>query len=763
MKKVRHILNILLSSLLAVSVLSGCGAGKDGASGSGTAGTAETTAAKEDSSLSEYTYMASFTTSPENGDFYSCEIADGLLWSQVYEEDGNGGSVSILKGMDPETLETKSQLTVGDLVEAPAADEAAGEFVNTYLTDYGFADDGTMYAVICVYQYKEGSEDYKNTYYLVHLTKEGEVLSSSDISEALGEDGYVNYLEIDEAGNLYMAGDGKVVLVDSEGNPSGTCELSDWPNGMFCYQGKVYVMLYGESGPEAYPIDFAGAKLGNKLEGFPFNRGSYRTSETTDGKLLEYSSSEAYINDPASGKGEMLFKWTDLNIAGDQVQALTQTGEDAYMAVIYDWNSGEASIANIKKVLRSEVPDTKTLTLGMLYEDQNVTSSVIKFNKSQSDYRIEIKTYYDWNNDMAYEEAITNFQNDLTGGNPPDMIYFGNYGMEGLDFSTLQSKGIIVDLNGFIENSSEVNLQDYAPEALDAFSADGKIYGIPTTVIARVPTGKASILGSEPGWTVDECMDLIEAHPEADILDYTDRSYSARILMGYSMERFANFETGEVNLNTPEFKKVLEFLKKQKSEIDYAEYESMESSPKRMEAGKILMMENSFSGPEDIQMYEAMTGGACFIGYPTMDGKPCYGLDFDGACMITNNCSDPEAAFSLISFLLNQEPDRFMYGIPSNLTAREQYFEKYFTPEGSIEGNGIGWDDWEYTYHDVTREDVAKLNEILANAKVMDPHFNEIYAIIDEEAQAFYNNQKSAEDVMEIIQSRVSLYINENR
>ncbi len=760
MKRKNHILIKVLASLLAVSMLTGCGAGKDGSTGSA-AGASETMSAVADANLSEFAYVASFADTPENSDFYSCQIADGLLWSQSYEENGENESTAVLKGMDPETLETKKQLKPSDFVEMP--ETADGELVNTYLNDFGFAADGTIYAVVCVYQYTEGTEDYKNTFYLVHVTQDGEVLFVNDIGSIMGEDGYISYLSVDEAGNIYMAGDSKIYLADSEGNAAGTIDLSDWPNGMFRYKGKIYVMIYGNTSLEAFPIDFAGAKLGGKLNNFPVNRGTYHAAETSDGKLLEYGSTEVYLNDPEAGKSEVLFKWTDLNIAGDQVQAMAQTGEDTYLAVIYDWNSGDASVATIHKVARSEVPNTKTLTLGMLYEDQDVTSTAIKFNKSQSDYRIEIKTYYDWNTEMSYDEAMTNFQNELLGDNPPDMVYLTNYGQETISFNTLQSKGVVQDLTSYFANASEIDLNDYAPEALEAFSVDGQLYGIPTVVYASVPTGKKSILGDKAGWTIDECMNIIEAHPEADILDYTDRSYTARLLMGYSLDRFANFETGEVNLNSPEFKKVLEILKQQKSEIDYTEYESMESSPKRMEKGKILLMDNTFSGPEDIQMYEAMTGGAAFIGYPTMDGKPCYGLNFDGAAMITTKCADPDAAFAFVKFSLMQEPGGWMYGIPSNLTAREQYFEKFFTPEGSVKGNGIGWDDWEYTYEDVTREDVAKLNEFLANAKVMDPHFNEVYEIIDEEAQAFYNNQKSAEDVMDIIQSRVSLYIKENR
>ena len=73
-------------------------------------------------------------------------------------------------------------------------------------------------------------------------------------------------------------------------------------------------------------------------------------------------------------------------------------------------------------------------------------------------------------------------------------------------------------------------------------------------------------------------------------------------------------------------------------------------------------------------------------------------------------------------------------------------------------------DGWSYTYHTATREEAELILSLLANARpIFLNNENEIRMIIAEEAASFYNGQKTVDEVAEIIQNRVNLYVNENR
>lgn len=75
----------------------------------------------------------------------------------------------------------------------------------------------------------------------------------------------------------------------------------------------------------------------------------------------------------------------------------------------------------------------------------------------------------------------------------------------------------------------------------------------------------------------------------------------------------------------------------------------------------------------------------------------------------------------------------------------------------------MGFNGWEYTYHACTDEEIDQVKELLEAAKPVKDSDNLVMAIIEEEVQAFYAGQKSAEDVAKIIQSRVQLYVDESR
>ena len=64
--------------------------------------------------------------------------------------------------------------------------------------------------------------------------------------------------------------------------------------------------------------------------------------------------------------------------------------------------------------------------------------------------------------------------------------------------------------------------------------------------------------------------------------------------------------------------------------------------------------------------------------------------------------------------------------------------------------------------HPVTEEEVATLMKLIDIARPVPSQNTEIMDIISEEAEAFYNGQKSVDDVAAQIQSRASMYVGEN-
>jgi ABC-type glycerol-3-phosphate transport system substrate-binding protein len=63
----------------------------------------------------------------------------------------------------------------------------------------------------------------------------------------------------------------------------------------------------------------------------------------------------------------------------------------------------------------------------------------------------------------------------------------------------------------------------------------------------------------------------------------------------------------------------------------------------------------------------------------------------------------------------------------------------------------------------MTEEELAKFKEVMYSFTQVYHYDTDLVQIIEEEAEAFFNGQKSAEDVAAIIQSRAQIYVQENR
>ena len=62
----------------------------------------------------------------------------------------------------------------------------------------------------------------------------------------------------------------------------------------------------------------------------------------------------------------------------------------------------------------------------------------------------------------------------------------------------------------------------------------------------------------------------------------------------------------------------------------------------------------------------------------------------------------------------------------------------------------------------LTQEEVKKFSDFVLSINLLYSGNSEVSDIISEECSAFFSGQKTAEEVAEIIQNRVSVYINEN-
>ena len=141
-----------------------------------------------------------------------------------------------------------------------------------------------------------------------------------------------------------------------------------------------------------------------------------------------------------------------------------------------------------------------------------------------------------------------------------------------------------------------------------------------------------------------------------------------------------------------------------------------------------------------------------------------------------------EAAWSFLRTFLDEETQANSWnGIPISKKVYQDKLEDAMTVEYEKDENGefvldengekkpisIGgfWqeDGTEVQVYAMTQEQADKLWEAVTTCSKVLEQDDAIYTIVFEQAQAFYSGQKTAEEVARLIQSKVTIYVNEQR
>ncbi len=754
----RRVLGLALSAAMALS-LAACGNSSGG-----------------ETEKKEWVWVPEFITiDDETVSFYDMQLVGDSLCYQSYDYD------------EETEISTQSicrySLADGNITKTPLN---YVEEKNWNLNRLVYAQDGSMYGTTNVY-----NEDYtKSETFLCKFDAEGKQIFAEDMTELVAES-YVDNMAIDGEGRIYVTGENNVWLFDADGNKRGTVSLGadvNWIRAMGSGKdGKMYLCYYTSNGDTVLcDIDFDGKKTGNTYENYPSSN-SNALVPGIDKDFLAQDGNRVYEYDTKSQTSTELFTWLDSDINGNTVENFWGLEDGRILAVASDWETNEKSIALLTKTKASEVPQKETIVIGSLYGGSDIQAAAVKFNKSNDKYRISIKGYLDFNSwdgddyEAYMADGMTRLNNDITSNNCPDIL-----DLSGLNIKQLAAKGVFEDLNGYLEKSEKLSREDFLENILEAYTLDGKLVSIPYGFQMSTVVGKGSEVDTEMGWTLEELIAYADAHPDALLFDSKTKDVIMMTLMAYNADYFIDWSTGECRFDSEEFKDILNFANRFPEEYDW-EKEDV-STPNKIQKGQVLLYEENIYDFNELQMCnEIFQGDASYIGYPTMDGSVGCMLSASQAYAITSKSGHKDGAWEFIEGFLTKEenPDRGFssIGFPTmksklNAMAADAVEVKYYTDENGelyydengepiVMGGGSSisyGDGWSYEYSIPTQEEVDLALSLMEIAKpVSYSQGDEVLNIINEEAAPFYKGQKSVDEVASVIQSRIKIYVGENK
>ena len=159
------------------------------------------------------------------------------------------------------------------------------------------------------------------------------------------------------------------------------------------------------------------------------------------------------------------------------------------------------------------------------------------------------------------------------------------------------------------------------------------------------------------------------------------------------------------------------------------------------------------------------------VGYPSNDGNGTR-MVYSTMYGICNKSKNKDIAWEVISGLLQKVgSDYSSYEFPVLKSKYNDMIEKEMKPETYKDENGVehetpkmgmSFGDGDvYEYYYATQETVDEITELLNSAKVSAGYDETVFGIIAEETAPFFEGQKTKEEVSNIIQKRVKIYLQE--
>lgn len=768
-------LALALAAAMGLSLMA-CGGDENAAGGNGESQSGSNTG---NTANADYVYVPEFIDiSGEGEDENSWRSGAAIQGDKLYYS---------VTSYDDTTYEYVSKICSRDIAD-PSKETVINipdlglEGYTSSINNFFYDNEGNLFVFYYVAPpYIEGEEyDYNdNTTYLTKYDSSMNQVFAQDLKDMFQDENnsYIQNTVVDKNGKIYGSSNDLIYVIGADGvYQTAIPTQSDWINDMFATEdGRVFFTRYSMTGNgmEMVEINTETNALGETYKNLPDMNAQAKGGE--GGKIWVKGSSKLYEYDLATQESTPILSWIDCYLTGDYVQDFAVL-EDGSVLVYYDDYEGQTDLVKLVKTESSKVQQKEIITFATLYEgDQSLEQAVVKFNKASDKYKIVFKTYIDSNaewTETTYTDAIALMNADLTSSNAPDLI-----DLSSVDLNNLASKGVLEDLTPYLEASTVLSKDDFVESVLNAYTIDGKLVTIPQNFQLSTLMGKTSVVGEKQGWTIDEVIALADANPDAKLLQYVTKDTALQICLMYSSNSFIDYETGTCSFNSPEFIKVLEFANR--FDADYS-YNEEESYPSMIQSGKILLSDVNVSDMQEFQMYTLMfEEEATCIGYPTMDGS--VGVFLNGMNMygITSKSAHKEGAWQFLESFLSTENERYSWGLPTKVDALEAMFEEDMTPEYQYDENGEimydengvalqypkttwGYDNWEAEIYAATQEEVDLVKSMIEVAKPAGMNDQTIFQMIQEDAAAYFEGQKSAEDVAAVIQSRVEIYVSEN-
>ncbi len=406
--------------------------------------------------------------------------------------------------------------------------------------------------------------------------------------------------------------------------------------------------------------------------------------------------------------------------------------------------------------------------------DADVKLAIEIFNETHTDVQIEIRDY--WGSD--YDEALQGRQQMLTEfsvGNIPDILDLGFncWNVPMLPYKRLVEQGYLENLWPYIENDPELGREAVVDAPLKLAETGGGLYLLFGSFSMKTLAGPERIVGDRMRWTLAEQRKAFAAMPEdSTVLGYFfEKDDVLQTLLSMVLDGYVNWETGSCSFDSQSFRAALEFVKGFPDEVPWPSNEAVSlETLDRQRSGLQMLDDVTISNLLHIQLCDVTFGEkTSFVGYPVEDGG--IGSAFAPASTrlaISSACKNKEAAWEIVrQLILPKYTDTVSPSIsdviPINRSDYQLMNASLMDPDRNVKETMRFIDGSSYEFHAATEEDLHRFEDLLYSIERISLYDGDIAAIVTDQCGPYLAGDKSLDETVELIQRRVSLYVNEQR
>lgn len=421
--------------------------------------------------------------------------------------------------------------------------------------------------------------------------------------------------------------------------------------------------------------------------------------------------------------------------------------------------------------------------------DEAFRDAVTEFNATHADIQVKVTNYAEiWRTEP--KRALEALERDIvTGVYRPDILYLENLEV----FQVMAEHGMALDLTPYIDRDPVVNRENLFGSVLRTMEYDGKIWALPQSVRYHTLVGLNSVLGEyagRDGWTFEEELAFLDSLPEdvERMEGLTQDKALGKLFFYTDLRQFIDLDNGTCSFDSPDgialFRWIsglpassIEYRKKYpQSKISGSDFAALNAL---YADGRITLSAGAFSDNESyvsipLRFLSTDLSDVTLIGYPRVGEDGLWGgivTEPSRPMMILSTSAYPDEAWEFLKAFLT---DPFTADRDGGASPLRTVFER----AQSFIGVRIQWADGTGFIGPTDpnpgraglrvhygREETMLVETVFdsVGAPWLSGIGAEVSAIIAEELSALTAGSATPESCAKSIQSRVSIWLAENR